>query len=402
MKIKHRLLLTHGLLVFLCLLIVLINLISYKGLQNDGIIINNAGKLRAISYNMAQLANMINGERYHDSNIELNMKLKTRIEEYDNILMMLNNSEINSRMDINHDETIIKLEEVHEEWNEKFKPSYLEILEDEKSNKIYSNINEDIDSYVDSVDEMVTLYSAYSTKKVARAIIINAVLIIFIIVVTVYSLRSTNMGIRTPIKTLMRELQELSITDDDLSNKLDNINIDEISEMAEYFNAMKYDQLTRSLNRRSGIAKLHKLLEYNKEEYYKISLCFIDINDLKIVNDELGHKLGDDLIINVVNTIREEIRKADFIIRMGGDEFMIIFKGIDKENSEKVWDRINNQYQRINEDGNKPYLISVSHGIIQCDNRGDFDLDSLIKEADEKMYAEKRLIKEKIKGKVIK
>lgn len=54
---------------------------------------------------------------------------------------------------------------------------------------------------------------------------------------------------------------------------------------------------------------------------------------------------------------------------MGGDEFMIIFKGINKENSEKVWDRINNQYQRINEDGNKPYLISVSHGIIQWDNR---------------------------------
>lgn len=55
------------------------------------------------------------------------------------------------------------------------------------------------------------------------------------------------MGIQTPIKILMRELQELSITDDDLSNKLDNINTDEISEMAEYFNAMKYDQLIKMI-----------------------------------------------------------------------------------------------------------------------------------------------------------
>ena len=59
MKIKHQLLLTHGLLVLLSILIVFVNVATYKGMDNDAVIVNYAGKLRYLSYNMSQIVNRI-------------------------------------------------------------------------------------------------------------------------------------------------------------------------------------------------------------------------------------------------------------------------------------------------------------------------------------------------------
>ncbi|MBN7575342.1 hypothetical protein C1H57_09175 [Clostridium sp. 2-1] len=71
------------------------------------------------------------------------------------------------------------------------------------------------------------------------------------------------------------------------------------------------------------------------EEFYSsksngknIVLCFVDVDRLKIANDTFGHEEGDNLLINVTNILKESIRKTDFIIRLGGDEFLIVFPNI--------------------------------------------------------------------------
>jgi diguanylate cyclase (GGDEF)-like protein len=132
-----------------------------------------------------------------------------------------------------------------------------------------------------------------------------------------------------------------------------------------------------------------------------MSLCFIDINGLKEVNDTLGHKFGDELIVSVVEGIRQEIREEDFIIRLGGDEFLIVFKGIGRDMSEKVWERINQRYQVINSHEERPYVISASHGIAEYDSDEKSEVDLLIKYADDEMYSEKKYIKEELKIKII-
>ncbi len=155
----------------------------------------------------------------------------------------------------------------------------------------------------------------------------------------------------------------------------------------------EYDPLTKALNRRAGIAKLQKLTPVSERRDVQVSLCFLDINGLKEVNDTLGHAIGDELIKSVSDTIYSEIREQDFLIRLGGDEFLIVFEGIGEDKTEIIWKRIVNCYDQINQNEARKYNISVSHGIVVFEGKGKTHLDDLISEADEKMYQEKKIIK---------
>lgn len=159
----------------------------------------------------------------------------------------------------------------------------------------------------------------------------------------------------------------------------------------KYFS--EYDPLTKALNRRAGITRLNKLFPTDERRRFIVSLSFVDINGLKEVNDTLGHHLGDDLIKSVSTVIKETIRTQDFLIRLGGDEFLIVFNGIGADMAESIWERIVQRYNLINENEKRPYNISVSHGIVNFDNTQKAHLDDLIKAADEKMYLEKQTMK---------
>lgn len=149
-----------------------------------------------------------------------------------------------------------------------------------------------------------------------------------------------------------------------------------------------YDPMTGCLNRATGMQMLEDLIRQKNE----IIICFIDINGLKEINDELGHEQGDDLILNSVKIIRENIREDDLLIRLGGDEFLICFVNMDIDQVETTWLRILDKIKLANE-GDKPYIISLSHGIAEIKKSDRNMLDELIREADIKMYEEKRMIK---------
>lgn len=155
----------------------------------------------------------------------------------------------------------------------------------------------------------------------------------------------------------------------------------------------EFDPLTKTFNRRAGIAKLNELFPSDDRRQFLVSLCFIDINGLKEVNDTLGHKLGDELIITVADIIKRTIREQDFLVRLGGDEFLIVFNGIGIDMAEKIWERIIQEYNKINTTEDRAYLISVSHGVVDFDNKQKTHVDDLISAADEKMYHEKQIIK---------
>ncbi len=401
MKIRHQLLLTHGLLVALAVLIVLINTLTYIDMESDAAIINQSGRLRALSYNMVQLSNRICSD-YTYNNTDLKRNLRQRMEEFESILVELGDPQNAKGKNFNHFKSIEKLRNIDREWHKNFNPLYGSILADELTQESCKLINRHIDSYVDEINEMVTAYSIYAKEKVINALVINGGLLMLIIIVAGYSFISTESRIRRPMIALSQELMELSFIDD--SKRLGKGNRNEILEMKEHFNIMIYDQLTETYNRRSGLAKLGKILRTGGRRHLRISLCFVDINGLKDVNDQLGHKYGDELIISAVNGIKQEIREEDFIIRMGGDEFLIVLKGIGQEQAEMVWERIAQRYLTINEREDRPYSISVSHGISEYDSENPEgpDMDFLITEADNKMYAEKKYLKEVLKVQIIK
>ncbi|KAF5078883.1 sensor domain-containing diguanylate cyclase [Acetobacterium wieringae] len=159
----------------------------------------------------------------------------------------------------------------------------------------------------------------------------------------------------------------------------------------------EYDAMTGVFNRRTGFEKLKQLYKNIEKNEKLVSVCFIDINGLKDVNDFLGHDAGDELIIAVTRGIQNNIRSNDFLARLGGDEFLIIFEGLDEAEAEAAWQRIVAEYEQINATENRRYLISASHGIETISGSSNEYIDSIINQADEKMYREKKILKKNLK-----
>ena len=155
----------------------------------------------------------------------------------------------------------------------------------------------------------------------------------------------------------------------------------------------EFDVMTNAYNRHAGIDKLAELYKSLSKNNCSMSICFIDVNGLKQVNDTLGHEVGDELIITVAKTICMHIRENDFLVRLGGDEFLIVFQGMDEIQAENAWNRIVAEFETINNTEQRKYLISVSHGIMMLNCTLNQMLDNVLNQADVKMYEEKRRIK---------
>jgi len=163
------------------------------------------------------------------------------------------------------------------------------------------------------------------------------------------------------------------------------------SKQVKFFS--EYDVMTNAYNRHSGIDKLSDAYKSLSKSGCNLSVCFLDINGLKEINDTLGHEVGDELIITVSKTIRSVIRANDFLVRLGGDEFLIVLQGVDEERAEEVWSRIVAEFDNINNTEHRKYLISVSHGVKMLSCNLNQVLDNVLHQADAKMYDEKRRIK---------
>ncbi len=153
-----------------------------------------------------------------------------------------------------------------------------------------------------------------------------------------------------------------------------------------------FDVMTGVYNRGAAFRRIDLLRRRQMENRCGGCVCFVDINGLKEVNDTLGHDRGDELILSVVKGIRAHTREEDFVARIGGDEFLILYVDANEEEGEAIWGRIAQEYARINETEGRPYLVSASHGIEAMDCRK--NVDDIINRADEKMYREKRVVKQ--------
>ncbi len=167
-------------------------------------------------------------------------------------------------------------------------------------------------------------------------------------------------------------------------------------------NRIKYDRLkmnnlkdvmTGTLNRGSGLKFIEEQLELCKKQKKNMTICYIDVNDLKVINDMLGHKEGDFLIKTVICTIKNTIRETDVISRLGGDEFVIVFPGCTMDYSEKVMNRISGELKQLKPFSNKDYTISISYGFSHYDGEMEITVDGLLDMADRQMYQNKRAIK---------
>ena len=153
------------------------------------------------------------------------------------------------------------------------------------------------------------------------------------------------------------------------------------------------DILTGVYNRRMGMELLGKEIKITKRRNSLLSICFLDLDGLKKVNDEHGHQEGDKLLKKVALVIKNNIRESDIFCRMGGDEFLVIFPDSSEEAAEGIWQRILTDFQKMNRSQKCKYPMHVSHGIVEY-HKGCFEegkeIDELIELVDKRMYKEKQ------------
>ncbi len=107
-------------------------------------------------------------------------------------------------------------------------------------------------------------------------------------------------------------------------------------------------------------------------------LILIDVDNLKYYNDTFGHGKGDALLIEIVDIVKNHIRKSDFIIRLGGDEFLIILKSAHEQAAEKIISRIRKEF-KLKNSSNK---VDISFGIL----RYQADFEKSYNQVDKIMY----------------
>jgi len=168
--------------------------------------------------------------------------------------------------------------------------------------------------------------------------------------------------------------------------------VDDITDWKKHESELQFtatmDILTGAYNRRPGLEKLTHLLNMVPSDATHC-LAFIDIDDLKYVNDNYGHTEGDSYIKTVSSVLLSSVRASDTVVRYGGDEFFILFKECTMEVSSNIIDRMHEKLGKINEVSGKPYPMSFSHGVVDFHYNPAMDPKNLLSEADKRMYAHK-------------
>jgi len=149
------------------------------------------------------------------------------------------------------------------------------------------------------------------------------------------------------------------------------------------------DPLTGIPNRNTFIPYVNKQLLAAKRTGKKLALCFVDLNDFKIINDKYGHKVGDAALIHSATVISSLIRESDMVSRIGGDEFVVLLAGIHNiEDTLRTSRQIQNAIAQPFVYEDQYYSISASIGVSIYPDHG-HKLDELITKADDAMYKNK-------------
>jgi diguanylate cyclase (GGDEF)-like protein/PAS domain S-box-containing protein len=150
------------------------------------------------------------------------------------------------------------------------------------------------------------------------------------------------------------------------------------------------DQLTGLSNRRGFLALAEQQLKIADRTKKELLLLYLDLDGMKWINDTLGHKEGDNALIEVAAVLKETFRSSDIVARIGGDEFAVLAIDMTEGNADIQMARLQDQIDRYNGRENRRYRLSVSVGCSCYDPENPCSIDELMASADERMYIEKR------------
>ena len=150
-----------------------------------------------------------------------------------------------------------------------------------------------------------------------------------------------------------------------------------------------HDALTGLCNRHKFEQKLVEAIASAHEEEQEHALCYLDLDQFKIVNDTCGHQAGDELLRQITHLLNQKIRSSDVLARLGGDEFGLLLHQCPLEIAIQIANKLRQLIENFRFTWqNKTFAIGVSIGLVAI-NSSTENLDSLMSAADAACYAAK-------------
>jgi diguanylate cyclase (GGDEF)-like protein len=166
-----------------------------------------------------------------------------------------------------------------------------------------------------------------------------------------------------------------------LHKKLDGLN-------KKLLDLTETDPVTELYNRRFLLEKIEYLKCQFERSKISFSVLMGDIDNFKEVNDTYGHNLGDKALIQLAETIKETVRKQDFVGRWGGDEFMLLLPETDDEGAQTIAYKIENTIsQTVFGDNRHNFYMGITFGFAEYNEEQ--AADEIIKKADVSLYVRK-------------
>ena len=176
---------------------------------------------------------------------------------------------------------------------------------------------------------------------------------------------------------------EIGLLTESFSNMVSALN-----EKNKMISAMAFlDGLTGVKNKNAHREMVRRIDKQIEEGNAKFAVCMLDVNNLKMINDNVGHESGDKIIIGCCYALCKGFSHSP-VFRIGGDEFVAIIEGDDYENRQQIYDKLRKNEIKVKE---QSYDFAV--GMATFDPERDHSFNDVFKRADQEMYLNKKAMK---------
>jgi diguanylate cyclase (GGDEF)-like protein len=154
------------------------------------------------------------------------------------------------------------------------------------------------------------------------------------------------------------------------------------------------DELTGLYNRRGFMTLAQQQIESANRSGALLLILFVDLDDMKRINDTLGHAAGDAALRETASLLRQTFRGSDILARIGGDEFAVMAMDMHGGHAERLAERLTRAVAERNRQADLAFQLSLSLGVTCYNPAAPRTLQELIDHADALMYQHKRARKE--------
>jgi diguanylate cyclase (GGDEF)-like protein len=133
----------------------------------------------------------------------------------------------------------------------------------------------------------------------------------------------------------------------------------------ELFERASNDSLTGLSNRRVFEDRIYSMVDSAKRHHHPLSMISMDLDNFKMINDNLGHQSGDEVLKAVAQVLKKAVRSTDLLVRMGGDEFLLILDNTELANARILAERLCVAVDNLNIWANAETKLGISIGLSQ-------------------------------------